>query len=237
MLQSRKCCFKIFYGLLHFRKQNEANAESKKITVIEDITPYDKMAINKIQEDRVDEKRIISTGFMLITTVKKLDKALAPMITNTYFSCILLATTTFYSSTGILFKNAEKELILSCAASLAVAILAIVRLFRITQCGYILEEQMKECAHLLDRFKFKTMESDENDVALLKQDLRYHSASPINPYSAFSVSTSTLVATFGTIVTYLIVLLQFKVSEPTTDTLVLKNATDKNITALNLTAN
>jgi hypothetical protein len=189
-----------------------------EITVIEDMITYDKTAIENIQEDRVDEKMVIATGFMLIKTVKKLDKSFAPMITNTYFSCTLLATTTLYSSTGILFNNAEKELILSCAASLAVAVLAIVRLFRITQCSYMLSEEMKECAHLLDRFKFNNGETDENDVGLLRQDLRYHSASPINPFSAFSVSTSTLVGTFGTIVTYLIVLLQFKVSEPTTGT-------------------
>ena len=41
--------------------------------------------------------------------------------------------------------------------------------------------------------------------------------SPITPLSAFSVSTSTLLSSFGTIITYLIVLLQFKVSEQSGD--------------------
>ena len=205
--------------------------------MIEDIITYDEMATEKIQEDGVGEKRVITSGFMLIKTVKKLDKSFAPMVTNTYFSCILLATTTLYSSTGILFKNAQRELLLSCAASLAVASFAIIRLFRITQCGYILAEEMKECAHLLDRFKFKNVETDKNDVGLLRQDLHYHSTSPITPFSAFSVSTSTLVGTFGTIITYLIVLLQFKVSEKTTDTSVFENVLDNNITTLNITTN
>ena len=53
---------------------------------------------------------------------------------------------------------------------------------------------------------------------MLKEDLKYYSEAPITPLSAFSVSTSTLLSAFGTIITYVIVLLQFKVSEPPGDT-------------------
>ena len=94
---------------------------------------------------------------------------------------------------------------------------------------------MKECVHLLERFKFKDEETDEHEVELLRQDLRYYSESPINPFSAFSVSTSTLVGTFGTIVTYLIVLLQFKVTEYTESRKVEEPELDKNIGTLNST--
>ena len=73
---------------------------------------------------------------------------------------------------------------------------------------------MKNCIYHLERFKIRKGGVDEDDFQLLKDDLRYYCEDPITPFSAFSVSTNTLLGAFGTIVTYLIVLLQFKVSEP-----------------------
>ena len=52
----------------------------------------------------------------------------------------------------------------------------------------------------------------------MKEELKYYCEAPITPLSAFSVSTSTLLGALGTIITYLIVLLQFKVSELPGDT-------------------
>ena len=206
------------------------------INIIQDITTYDKMELQKTRDVKVDDAMIISTGFTLIKIVKKLDGSLAPMITTTFFSCIFVATLTLYNSMSVLFGVSNKELILSSAATLGVAILSISRLCRITQCSYELTKEMKECAYRLERFKFKKDGTDQNEVELLKQDLRYHCESPIAPFSAFSVSTSTLVGTFGTIVTYLIVLLQFKVSEPQKDDVKrVKSVLTKNITSSNLT--
>ena len=82
-----------------------------------------------------------------------------------------------------------------------------------TGCGHSLSLSMKKCIHQLERFKFSKGGVDDDDFQLLKEELRYYMEAPITPLSAFSVSTSTLLGAFGTIVTYLIVLLQFKVSE------------------------
>lgn len=195
---------------------------------IEDIKRSGQAEIEQIQDNLMDEKKVISTGFMLIKIVKKLDRSFAAMITNTYFTCILVATLTLYSASTILFDMGKKELILSSCACLSIAILALFRLCRITYCGYTLTEAMKECVYLLDRCKFKDKAMESDELQLLRQEIRYYSESPINPFSAFSVSTSTLVGAFGTIVTYLIVLLQFKVSEPHRDITVGKNVSDLN---------
>ena len=50
-------------------------------------------------------------------------------------------------------------------------------------------------------------------IKMLKQDLKDKSVSPISPFGAFSLSNSTLIGTFATILTYLIVLIQFKAAE------------------------
>ena len=90
------------------------------------------------------------------------------------------------------------------------------RLVYLTNSGYHLETTMKACAHTLDRIKLKNWDISE-ETQLLKQDLRYHCESPISPFSAFSLSHGTLIGTFATIITYLIVLIQFKVTEVQSD--------------------
>ena len=73
---------------------------------------------------------------------------------------------------------------------------------------------MKIYAHALDRLHMKKSQDGTLDtVHILKQDLKDHGHSPINPFSAFSLSNNTLIGTFATILTYLIVLIQFKASE------------------------
>ena len=94
-----------------------------------------------------------------------------------------------------------------------VACLYIARLVWLTSVGQNLSNSMKKCGHQLDRFKPNDKKLDERELELLRQDIRYHSDSPITPFSFFSLSNSTLLGAFGTIVTYLIVLLQFKTSE------------------------
>ena len=50
-------------------------------------------------------------------------------------------------------------------------------------------------------------------TSIMKEDLKDKATSPISPFSAFSLSNSTLIGTFATILTYLIVLIQFKAAE------------------------
>ena len=160
-------------------------------------------------------KTMASIGFQLIKTVKKINTTFEGILMNTYFVCVLGATCNFYSSTTILFNRKYWELYLLSAAYFAIALLNISRLVWVTSYCHNLVRSMKKCAHHLDRFLAKNVENNTKDVQLLQQELRYYSEAPINPFSAFDVSTSTFVGTFGTIITYLIVLIQFKVSEKT----------------------
>ena len=158
----------------------------------------------------VDETTLVAIGFMLIEGVKKINKSLSGMMMNTYFFGVLISTITLYSSSTVLFNP---DFLLLSSACLCVSLLTIVRLIGVTDGGHKLAANMKKCAYHLDRFGIQRTEICSNEMQLLRQELRYHCESPITPCSVFTLSLSTLVGTFGTILTYLIVLFQFKASE------------------------
>ena len=159
------------------------------------------------------EKEILSIGTKLIKVVKTMNTSFAGLILVTYFNCLLQTTSQLYTASTILFNREVKALILLSAASFSVACLMCCRLFWLTSSGHGLSTSMKKCAHHLEKLKRTKKDDDWDEIQLLKQDLRYYSESPITPEPAFSLSTSTLLGAYGTIVTYLIVLIQFKVSE------------------------
>ena len=162
----------------------------------------------------LNEQKILSLGSNLLEVVKEMNISLPGMIVNTYFSCLVVATATLYNSSTILFDRNHDILYLLSIANLCISTLTISRLVWLTDGGHKLSLSMKNCTYHLERFKSTKGGVDEDDFQLLKEELKYYGEAPITPFSAFSVSTNTLLGAFGTIVTYLIVLLQFKVSEP-----------------------
>ena len=173
------------------------------------------MQSHKIKAFRNDvsfEMEILSIGFNIIKAVKKLDVALAPMISNTYFICFLSATGFLYLSSGVLFMGLQFEVVLLSVAGISITWLAIFRAYEETKYGHMLAKRMEKVANHLDRFHLKDQNTNSKEMELLKEEFRYHCEAPIAPYSAFTLSTSSLLGQFGTIITYLIVLLQFRTS-------------------------
>ena len=165
------------------------------------------------EHDEIQEKMIISVGFNLIKVVKRMDKAFASMIVTTYCICMLVATGALYLSSSVLFSKGECEVTLLSAAGLSITWLAIFRVYQMTKYGCSLAKKMKKCSYQLDRFQFSDPTNLENgSVQLLREEFQNNHEAPIAPYSAFTLSSSSLLALFGTIVTYIIVLLQFKTS-------------------------
>ena len=144
----------------------------------------------------------------------KLSVTFSGMIVNTYFTCVLVTICAVYTSSSIiLMSEFTTGMLLFSASMFLVTCLCIARLVWLTSVGQNVSDSMKKCGHHLDRFKPNDNRMDERELELLRQDIRYHSESPISPFSFFSLSNSTLLGAFGTIVTYLIVLLQFRFSE------------------------
>ena len=147
-----------------------------------------------------------------------MDKSLGGMIFISYVTCLLVSTLSLYTASTVFFnQNGEKEIYLISAGCFSLALLSLMRLFYLTSFGQDLGSTMKACIHTLDRMKIKTKDVCSDDMQLLKQDLRYYSESPINPKSTFSLSNGTLIGTFATVITYLIILIQFKGEENKND--------------------
>ena len=185
--------------------ENNQSIETIQVDSIEDI---------EIGEEIINEEALISIGIKLIKVVRKLNMSLAGFILNTYFTCLLMSTTTLYASALIFLNTYEHdEIYLACVAYFLISILSVGRLVWLTTAGHNLSVGMKGCAHKLDRYKFKDNIVDNNEVHLLRQDIKYYCESPITPFSAFSLSNRTLIGTCTTVITYLIILIEFKASE------------------------
>ena len=138
--------------------------------------------------------------------------ALAPMIANTYFICFLSATGFLYLASCVFFLSLTCEVVLLSISGLSVAWLAMFRIYEETKYGHLLAKKIKKCSHYLDRFQLIDDKTNSGEMELLREEFRYHCEAPIAPYSAFTLSTSSLLGQCGTIITYLIVLLQFRAS-------------------------
>ena len=158
------------------------------------------------------EKSIISVGFNIIKAVHKMDCAFASMISITYFICMISATSNLYLSSSAIFYRGKYEVYLLSVAGLSVTWLAIFRVYIETKSGYLLTKVMKKCSYRLDRYSFDGDNMSSGEVELLKKEFQNNCEAPIAPFSAFNLSNSSLLGFLGTIVTYIIVLLQFRTS-------------------------
>ena len=165
----------------------------------------------------MNEVKLISTGLSLMKIVRKIDGSFGGIILNTYINCVFLSISTLYVSSSILFykdQEGTEAMIFSTCGCISIFLLCVLRLLYLTSSGQQLATTMKACSHALDKTKIETTkEQHSNDLKLLKKDLNHYCHCPINPQSAFSLSNSTLIGTFATIITYLVVLIQFKSAE------------------------
>ena len=168
------------------------------------------------KEDALMEKRMLLFGRSLLKITNNIDKTLGGMILNTYINCLLLGTTTLYAGSSVFFNKSTgiSVYFISCGC-FSLTILSILRLMYHTNAGQCLASSMEMCAETLNEIQMITKVKDQKSaqIKLLKQDIKDKCVSPINPFSAFSLSNSTLIGTFATILTYLIVLIQFKAAE------------------------
>lgn len=169
----------------------------------------------KGEEEDSKRKTILSIGASLLKITRKIDKSFEGIILNTYINCLIQATSTLYAGSSFFFNKLEgvQNYILTPFCFL-LTFLSILRLLHYTKAGQYLATSMEECTETLkDIQMISPDEMNFNCIKVLKQDMKDKAASPINPFSAFSLSNSTLIGTFATILTYLIVLVQFKAAE------------------------
>ena len=173
--------------------------------------------IEECQEGTEDSKckPMLSTGISLFKTTRLIEKAFGGIILNTYINCLLQATSSLYAGSSFFFNNSHGiQVYTMSGVCLLLTFISILRLLHYTKAGQYLATCMDECVETLTEIQM----NDYNDakcpyLKIMKQDLKDKATSPISPFSAFSLSNSTLIGTFATILTYLIVLIQFKAAE------------------------
>ena len=204
-----------------FNNRSENGSIIKYEGVIEDHQQNkdSKMLVINMQRqgESVNGDKLFSTGKSLLKVTTHIDKTFGGMILNTYINCLLLATVNLYSGSTVFFnknKNTGMGLYLISCVCFLLTTLSILRLICNTSAGQRLASAMSTSAETLSSIQMiRCKDEKSTQLKILKNDLKDKSASPINPFSAFSLSNSTLIGTFATILTYLIVLVQFKAAE------------------------
>lgn len=199
----------------HFRMKKPTDLSVRVYQYIDDSEISHDNSEEKEEEEDSKRRKILSTGALLLKITRQIDKSFEGIILNTYINCLIQATSTLYAGFSFFFNKLEgvQNYILTPFCFL-LTFLSILRLLHYTKAGQYLATSMEECTETLkDIQMIRPKEMNFNYIKVLKQDMRDKAASPINPFSAFSLSNSTLIGTFATILTYLIVLIQFKAAE------------------------
>ena len=175
-------------------------------------------------EGDVQTEKVILIGLELVRILQETEKSLQGMILNTYLTSLMISTTSMYAGSSVFFSSNDyyAGYFFSCFC-FSLAILSLMRLFYLTNTCEHLTATLKESLTALDQLRMEhdgTKWDAHNDwrrmsvkIKFLRKELKCHSDSPINPFSAFSLSNGALIGTFATILTYLIVLIQFKAAE------------------------
>ena len=161
------------------------------------------------------QQMILSIGTSLLKITRGIDKSFEGIILNTYINCLIQATSTLYAGSSFFFNKFDGyQMYILTPFCFLLTYLSFLRLLYYTKAGQYLATSMDECVETLkDLQMLRADDVNSNHIKILKQDMKDKAASPINPFSAFSLSNSTLIGTFATILTYLIVLIQFKAAE------------------------
>ena len=163
----------------------------------------------------INDEKLFTTGPRLLQATKSIDNIFGGIIFNTYITSLLLATTTLYAGSSVFFNTSGVKVVyLFCICCFLLTVQSSSRLIYHTNAGQYLASSMEICAETLNKIEQnRAKDSRSKYIKLLREDIKSKCKSPINPLSAFSLSNSTLIGTFSTILTYLIVLIQFKAAE------------------------
>ena len=154
--------------------------------------------------------------------IEKVNICFSSMLFCCYGGNLLIATSSFYLAVNCLFISPYSEMDLSWGLMSTVCfILYMGRLYALTTSGHGLGQEMTSLKLIImsfvsaDNYDLKLKEGPKNNF-FRKLDLLIcilDNNAPISPYGYFSVNGGSLLSALATIITYLIVLIQFKISE------------------------
>ena len=166
--------------------------------------------------DKEEITQLINSGLSLTNIVTKTNETFGGMIFSTYCTCLLLSTISLYGASSVFLPEMtmSRQLIWPfTTAQLILAMMSFLRVYYITNAAQNLKRTIKEARISLEYFIENQDMAQIRHIGLLRHQLRMLSDSPITPMSTFSLCNSTLLSTSATVLTYLIILIQFKLTE------------------------
>ena len=167
-------------------------------------------------EDKEAIDRIVDTGVSMTSAIAIANKTFGGMIFNTYCTCLLLGTISLYGASSLFLPNIaiSKQLIWPfTVAQVLLAIMSFLRVYYITNTAQKMIKIIKKARISLEYFIEYVNTTQIRNTGPLRHQLKVLSDSPITPISTFSLCNGTLLSTSATVLTYLIILIQFKLTE------------------------
>ena len=175
-----------------------------------------------------DVEHILDAGLDICNATKTFNRAFSCIIFCSFAGNLVCATSTFYVSFHCMFlRQLSPSRFWFGLKSISLVLLLTFKLYVLTTSSHQLGRNMKTLGRRFDKIMVSleetckaTVEAIENQalekkVSLLKTFV--DSDSPISPFGYFSINGGTFLSAMATVLTYLIVLIQFKMAEESND--------------------
>ena len=159
---------------------------------------------------------LVDSGKMLTDLVYRTNDAFGGMIFNIYCTCLLSSTIALYGASYLFLPVTvfKKQLMWTFVISeLFLVQTSFLRIYYLTNATENLKSTIK-----ISRVRAEILTESDNcmnagKINVLRYKLGVMAESPITPLSTFSLSNATFLSASATIITYLIILIQFKLTE------------------------
>ena len=159
---------------------------------------------------------LVDSGMMLTDLVYRTNDAFGGMIFNIYCTCLLSSTIALYGASYLFLPVTvfKKQLMWTFVISeLFLVQTSFLRIYYLTNATENLKRTIKTSKARAENLIKSDNCISTGRINVLRYKLGVMSESPITPLSTFSLSNATFLSASATIITYLMILIQFKLTE------------------------
>ena len=159
---------------------------------------------------------LVDSGMMLTDLVYRTNDAFGGIIFNIYCTCLLSSTIALYGASYLFLPVTvfKKQLMWTFVISeLFLVQTSFLRIYYLTNATENLKRTIKTSKARAENLIKSDNCINTGRINVLRYKLGVMSESPITPLSTFSLSNATFLSASATIITYLMILIQFKLTE------------------------
>ena len=204
--QSLKSC------LFNLKFRMKSAKSMSKVAVVHDMTVLPE---NHLQDEVMNHlAKYIDVGLNLSRLLNDLNKLTSLFLFIFFIEALTIGAIFMYGEFGILFSKVTTYKIVTTLIFTTFSAVHLLALLYICLAGQELQNSMLDVVNELEEILAYLAKENMEDIKIIP-DLsllvkKLNRGRPITPYSYFAVNNATLVKSYATLVTYVIVLLQFK---------------------------